>query len=122
MRRPAYLFYALALAILGSSLLMPRVLTAADAQPNRIRIEYVVPKSPEHQSIYELIKQRRTLEKLQEIYGAFQLRRDFNLTPCSRSNPATLLCLRSTVAELNRRRSAASCVRHSDVWDLLSVA
>ena len=79
MRRPERIFYAFVLAVLGSSLLMPTMLTAADAQPNRIRIEYVVPKSPEHQSIYELIKQRRTLEKLQEIYGAFQLPMDLTL-------------------------------------------
>ena len=55
------------------------MLSAADAQPNRIRIEYVVPKSPEHQPIYEIIKQRQTLEKLQEIYGAFQLPIDLTL-------------------------------------------
>jgi hypothetical protein len=46
---------------------------ASDFQSNRIRIEYVVPKNPQHQPIYEMLKQKQALEKLQEIFGALQL-------------------------------------------------
>src|SRR5688572_9537136 len=65
---------ALALAaVLGTSPIAAALPAAADAQPNRIRIEYVAPKSPEHQAIFEMAKERRVLEKLQEMYGAFKL-------------------------------------------------
>lgn len=79
MRLPKQKIHIFALAILGSLFLEPRLLAAADAQPNRIRIEYVIPKSSEHQTIYQIIKERRALEKLQEIYGAFQLPIDLGL-------------------------------------------
>jgi hypothetical protein len=46
---------------------------AADYQSNRIRIEYVAPKNPQHQPIYDMLKKQKALEKLQEIFGAFQL-------------------------------------------------
>ena len=79
MRTPERLIYGFALAIFGSSLLEPRMVAAADAQPNRIRIEYVIPKSPQHQPIYQFVKERQALEKLQEIYGAFRLSIDLTL-------------------------------------------
>jgi len=79
MRSPRYLVYVFSLAILGLSLLTPKTLAATDAQPNRIRIEYAIPKSPDHQTIYQIIKERRALEKLQEIYGAFRLPIDLGL-------------------------------------------
>jgi len=34
---------------------------AQEAQPNRIRIEYVPPTNPAHQPLYDLLKQHRTL-------------------------------------------------------------
>jgi hypothetical protein len=52
---------------------------AAEAQPNRIRIEYVPPTNPEHQPLYELLKQHRTLEKLQEVFSPFRLPIDLTL-------------------------------------------
>ena len=79
MRTPERLIYWFALAIFGSSLLEPRMVAAADAQPNRIRIEYVIPKSPQHQPIYQFVKERQALEKMQEIYGAFRLPIDLTL-------------------------------------------
>jgi hypothetical protein len=45
----------------------------ADAQTNRIRIEYFAPKNTALQPIYEMLKERRTLEKLQEIFSPFRL-------------------------------------------------
>ncbi len=67
-----------ALAMCCAPLLCER-LTAADAQPNRIRIEYVPPKAAEHQPIYETLKERRALEKMQEIFAAFRLPTDLTL-------------------------------------------
>jgi hypothetical protein len=45
--------------------------TAEDA-PNRIRIEYDPPKNPAHQPLYEMIKEHRVLEKLQQIFSPFK--------------------------------------------------
>lgn len=79
MRPPRPAVHAFALAILGASFLAPEASASADAQPNRIRIEYVAPTSPEHEPIYRMLKERRALEKLQEIYGAFRLPIDLTL-------------------------------------------
>ena len=54
-------------------LVMPVNLAIADAQSKRIAIEYEPPKNPAHQPLYEMLKERRVLEKLQEIFSPFQL-------------------------------------------------
>ena len=46
---------------------------AADSQSQRILFEYEKPVNPAHQSLYEMVKARRVLEKLQEIFSPFQL-------------------------------------------------
>jgi len=56
-----------------SLLVMPVKVAIADAQSRRIGIEYEPPKNPEHQHIYEMLKERRVLERLQEIFSPFQL-------------------------------------------------
>jgi len=63
------LFYAACLLLL----VMPAKVALADAQSRRIGIEYEPPKNPEHQHIYEMLKERRVLERLQEIFSPFQL-------------------------------------------------
>lgn len=52
---------------------------ADDARPNRIQIEYVAPRNAGHQELYEFLKQRRALEKLQEIFSPFRLPADLTL-------------------------------------------
>jgi hypothetical protein len=79
MRLFRHLLIATALGTFGSPLSISGALASADAQPNRIRIEYVPPSNPEHQGLYEAVKERRVLEKLQEIYGAFRLPFDLTL-------------------------------------------
>ena len=46
---------------------------AAEAQTNRIRIEYNPPNNPALQAVYQLVKERRVLEKLQQIFSPFVL-------------------------------------------------
>jgi hypothetical protein len=46
---------------------------ADDAKPNRIRIEYVPPKNPAHQAIYDTMKERHALETVQKIFSPFKL-------------------------------------------------
>ena len=66
---------ALGLAMVG--LAAP---AAADApRPNRILIEYVPPKNPAHQKIYETLKGHEVLEKLQQIFSPFKLPIDVTL-------------------------------------------
>ena len=52
---------------------------AADNQSSRIRIEYVVPKNPQHQDVYDRLKKQKALEKLQEIFGVFRLPSELTL-------------------------------------------
>ncbi len=78
MRPSGRLLMALASIAAAFAPLAGEALASTDAQPNRIRIEYVPPTNPEHQGIYEMVKERRVLEKMQEIYGAFRL--PFDLT------------------------------------------
>jgi len=40
---------------------------------NQIRVEYVAPANPRHQQIYEALKQRQSLEQLQEFLSPFRL-------------------------------------------------
>ena len=69
------------LAIAVAWLLTPGLApaTAAEAQPGRIKIEYAPPKDPKHQYLYELLKQRRVLERLQGLYSPFRLPTDLTI-------------------------------------------
>ena len=44
-----------------------------EERPNRIRIEYVPPKNPEHRQLYEMLKERQALETLQQIFAPLRL-------------------------------------------------
>jgi Putative metallopeptidase len=76
MRLARWLAYSSALACIA----LPQTSAiAADAQPNRMRIEYVPPSNPAHQPLYDVLKQHRTLEKLQEVFSPFRLPIDLTL-------------------------------------------
>ena len=55
---------------------------------NRIRIEYVPPTSPAHQHVYDLLRERRALETLQQVFSPFRLPFDMKLKTfsCGMSN------------------------------------
>jgi hypothetical protein len=42
---------------------------------DRVNIEYVQPKDPAHQQIYERLKEARALERIKELLGPFRLPR-----------------------------------------------
>jgi hypothetical protein len=52
---------------------------AVETHTHRIQIEYVAPRNPEHQELYEMLMQRRALEKLQELFSPFRLPIDLTL-------------------------------------------
>jgi hypothetical protein len=52
----------------------------AASKPNRVSISYVLPKNPAHQRIYEGLKERRPLEKLQEFLAPFRLPRTLKIS------------------------------------------
>jgi Putative metallopeptidase len=56
-----------------SLLVIPVRLAVADTQSKRISVEYEPPKNPAHQPLYEMLKEHRVLEKMQEIFSPFQL-------------------------------------------------
>jgi hypothetical protein len=53
-------------------LLAPADLVLAEDEPNRIRIEYEPPQNPAHQPLYDMLKERRALEKMQTIFSPFK--------------------------------------------------
>ena len=57
----------------------PALAAADEARPNRIQIEYVAPRNADHQELYEFLRQRRALEKLQEIFSPVRLPGDLTL-------------------------------------------
>jgi hypothetical protein len=63
---------SLAFLILGALLCAPAA-AADEARTNRIKIEYVPPTNPAHQKLYEMLKSRGALEKLQQIFAPFKL-------------------------------------------------
>jgi hypothetical protein len=51
----------------------PDLYVTADEAPTRIHVEYVPPKDSEHQKIYDMVKQRGTLETVKKIFSPLQL-------------------------------------------------
>src|SRR6476659_1383733 len=60
-------------AVCLSLLVIPTKFAVADTQSKRIGIEYELPKNPAHRPLYEMLKEHRVLERLQEIFSPFQL-------------------------------------------------
>jgi hypothetical protein len=71
------LLLVLAITAVGTALLpdLAAAAKAGSAKPNRIKIEYVAPKNPAHQPIYDRLKQARFLEKVQDFLSPFRLPR-----------------------------------------------
>ena len=64
----------LALAVGGMILISALAMTACSAaKTNNVSISYVPPTNPAHQQVYELLKERRSLEKFQEFLSPFRL-------------------------------------------------
>ena len=57
----------------GIVLIIATTTIAVEAQTNRMVIEYVPPTNPAHQALYQRLMERRTLEKLQELFSPFRL-------------------------------------------------
>jgi hypothetical protein len=47
---------------------------AGSAKTNQIRVNYEVPENPTHQPIYDLLKKRQSLERIQEFLSPFRLK------------------------------------------------
>jgi hypothetical protein len=45
-------------------------------RPDRIRIQYIPPKNPEHQAVYDRIRENRVLEAVQAIFSPFRFPAD----------------------------------------------
>src|SRR5215813_9813851 len=58
---------------LGFVLIVPTSTIAAEAQANRMVVEYVPPTNPAHQTLYQRLMERRALEKLKELFSPFRL-------------------------------------------------
>jgi hypothetical protein len=62
------------------ALTLPQTPTnAAEAHTNRMRVDYVPPTNSAHQALYERLKERRALEKLQEIFSPLRLPVDLTI-------------------------------------------
>ena len=92
-----------ALCVAASLQLNTTAAAAAESLPNRIKPEYYPPKNPAHQPIFDLLKEKRALEKLQEIFSPLRLPIELKLQigPCgvanawynrSRNSPAVSVC------------------------------
>jgi len=75
----------LVLAVNGMILITVLAMTACTAEKsNQVSVNYVPPKNPAHQQVYELLKERQSLEKFQELLSPFRLPWTLNisLTEC----------------------------------------
>src|SRR5215467_11004525 len=79
MTLPRSIFYVVSLSALACLALPQMSATAAEVRTNRMLFEYVPPTNPAHQPLYDLLKQHRTLEKLQEVFSPFRLPIDLTL-------------------------------------------
>jgi hypothetical protein len=74
MRTKLLVFFAL------SAVLMPLMAHASDEHPsNRIKIEYIEPEKAEHKPVYELMKNRQVLEKIQQLFSPVRLPIDLSV-------------------------------------------
>ena len=64
---------AAAICVAASMPLYAAEAPASEAEPNRIKPEYYPPKNPAHQPIYDMLREKRALEKLQEIFSPLRL-------------------------------------------------
>ena len=64
---------------LGFVLNVPTSTIAAEAQTNRMVVEYVPPTNPAHQTLYQRLVERRVLEKMQEVFSPFRLPAELKL-------------------------------------------
>ena len=74
-----------ALAISGIVLITALAMTVCNAveakeKTNQVRVKYVPPKNPAHQPIYDLLKERQSLEQLQEFLSPFRLQWTLNIS------------------------------------------
>jgi len=75
------MIYSPTLAVSGMILITALTLTAHAAEKtNQVTINYVPPKNPAHQPIYELFKERHSLENLQEFLSPFRLKWTLNIS------------------------------------------
>ena len=61
------------------SAMLATPLTADEAKINRILVEYVPPTNADHEALYQLLKDKRALERLQDIFSPFRLPIDLTL-------------------------------------------
>jgi hypothetical protein len=54
---------------------------AAALKPNRVDVEYMLPKLSAHDSLYKLVRERRLLEKLRDLLTPFRPPRRLFLKP-----------------------------------------
>jgi len=82
-------------AIVGVALILQDLVIARSQttstqndQPNRVSVEYVAPKNPELQELYGLLRDRRALEKIQEILSPFRFPEELTIktSECDRVN------------------------------------
>jgi len=50
-----------------------------EQRPNRVRIEYVPPKDPKHQKLYDKLREHHALERLQDLFSPFRLPLDVTI-------------------------------------------
>ena len=90
--RPTRIAWTAAYVALGGLALIPLsgapAIADDDVQSRRIRIEYAPPKSPEIEPYYQLVMQRKALEKVQELLFLFMLLSEISvrITVCGISN------------------------------------
>jgi len=79
-----------ALALLAAAFALGGIAPAVadEMAAGRIRIEYVTPKTADHQALFAQLKERRALEKQQAIFMPFRLPRDVMIRTieCGESN------------------------------------
>ena len=68
-----------ALVLLNAPVARSQTTAAQIDQPNRVSIAYVVPKNPAFQQLYDLLRDRRALEKIQEILSPFRLPQELTI-------------------------------------------
>jgi len=90
---------------------------AGQMAADRIHIEYVAPKNPDHQALLAQLKERRSLEKVQAIFMPFRLPHDVTIRTvgCDESN--------AWYQPIDGRPTVTLCYEYlQEIWDHLPAA
>ena len=114
-KMPSSIVMGLAVILLNFSLAQSQTAPTQSDQPSRVSIEYVPSQNSAFQPLYDLLRERRALERIQEILSPLQVPEELTIkvTECGAVNSYYRSAQRQCPLRANSRHYATSPVTSS---------